>query len=213
MKLVRFTAAVAALGALLTVNALAQTPAAPRPATQQPARPAAAAAVKPSLEGKIAVIQTEFFMHESEGIRRIIAAMQGVDREFQPRRTEIQQLETRYNALVKEINDTKSVADQATLTRKADEAETIKKSIDRKREDGQRDLQKRMGEVLQPLQSDVYKALDAYAKERGIAIIIDASQVPLLYATETVDITRDFIGIYNQRNAAAATTPAAPRTN
>ena len=198
MKLVRFTAAAVVLGALLTVNALAQQP-------TGAARPAAAApATRPTLEGKIAVIQTEAFMDDKEGIRRIIAAMQGVDREFQPRRTEIQQLETRYNALVKEINDTKSVADQATLTRKADEAETIKKSIDRKREDGQRDLEKRMGEVLNPLQGDVYKALDAYAKERGIAIIIDASRVPVLYATDTVDITRDFIASYNQRNPATA---------
>ena len=208
MKTFRLFAAAAVLGLLLTFGAAAraQQPGAARPAAAA-ARPAPSTA-KPTLEGKIAVIQTEFFMDEKEGIRRIIDAMKGVDREFQPRRTSIQQLETRYNALVKEINDTKSVAQPDALARKADEAETLKKSIDRQREDGQRDLEKRMAETLNPLQGDVYKALDAYAKERGIAIIIDASRVPLLYATDTVDITRDFITAYNQR--AGGTAAAAP---
>jgi thioredoxin reductase (NADPH) len=38
-----------------------------------------------------------------------------VDREFKPRRDEIQQLQTRYDALAKQIQDTQKVADQKAL--------------------------------------------------------------------------------------------------
>ncbi|HEY0078818.1 MAG TPA: OmpH family outer membrane protein [Pyrinomonadaceae bacterium] len=194
------------LVAVFASSASAQQPAAARPA----AAPAQTAGARPTGDAKIAVIQTEFFSDEKNGISRFVAAMKRVDGEFQPRRTEIQGLQQRYQQLVKEINDTKTVADQATLSRKADEAESLQNQIKRKQEDGQRDLEKRMREVLTPLQEDVFKALDAYAKERGISIIIDVSQTPVLYAVESVNITRDFITNYNSRNPATASA-ATPR--
>jgi outer membrane protein len=209
MKQIRLASATLMLVAVFALSASAQQPAAARPAAAAPAQ--AAAGARPTGDAKIAVIQTEFFSDEKAGISRFVAAMKRVDGEFQPRRTEIQGLQQRYQQLVKEINDTKTVADQATLSRKADEAESLQNQIKRKQEDGQRDLEKRMREVLTPLQEDVFKALDAYAKERGISIIIDVSQTPVLYAVESVNITRDFITNYNSRNPATASAATTPR--
>jgi len=59
--------------------------------------------------------------------------------------------------------------------------------------------------IFGPLQDDVGKALDAYAKARGITLILDASQVEgILFALETIDITRAFIAEYNSKNPATA---------
>jgi Skp family chaperone for outer membrane proteins len=175
---------------------------------QQPAAPS-----KPSLEGKVALIDTSAFADEKAGIRRIVEAVTRVNNEFQPRSTELQGLRARYDQLVKDINDPKQQADQQALARKADEADGLKRDIDRKSEDAKNGYEKRLREALSPLQEDVFKALDAYAKENGIAIIIDASQVPVLYGDRAIDITGNFISIYNQRNpatGAAATTAGAP---
>lgn len=197
MKIIRqiVAAAVLATTAALTVNA------------QQPAaRPAASAAGATTATGeaKIALINTSAFGDEKAGILRFIAAIKRVDGEFQPRRTELQTLQTRYTSLVKEINDTKAVADQATLSKKADDATALKTDIERKTQDAQAAYEKRMRETLNPLQEDVYKALETFAKSRGFTLIIDASQVPILYATDNLDITRAFIADYNQRNPATA---------
>jgi outer membrane protein len=206
MKQIRLAAA-----ALMLVAVFAFTVNAQQPAGGAAARPAApSTGARPTGDAKIAIIQTEFFSDEKNGISRFVAAMKRVDGEFQPRRTEIQGMQQRYQQIVKEINDTKTVADQATLTRKADEAESLKKQIERRQEDGQRDLEKRMREVLGPLQEEVFKALDAYAKERGISIIIDVSQTPVLYAVESVNITRDFISTYNSRNPATTASVTQP---
>jgi outer membrane protein len=179
---------------------------------QQPAAPS-----QPNLNGKVALIDTSAFADEKSGIRRIVEAVTRVNNEFQPRSTELQGLRARYDQLVKEINDVKTVSDQQALARKADDADALKKDIDRKSEDAKAAYEKRLRDVLGPLQDDVFKALDAYAKENGISLIIDASQVPVLYGDRAIDITGNFISIYNQRNpatGAAATTagtPGAPR--
>jgi len=59
------------------------------------------------------------------------------------------------------------------------------------------------------LQAEIGKALEAFAKARGINVIIDAAQVPLLYAADNIDITRAFIADFNAKNpvTAATTTP------
>ena len=85
----------------------------------------------------------------------------------------------------------------------------MKKDYQREGEDAQAQYQKRRVELFTPLQEDVGKALDAYAKAHGISLIIDGSQVPILYAAESVDITKAFIIEYNSKNPATAsvTTP------
>jgi Skp family chaperone for outer membrane proteins len=179
-------------------------------------QPTAPASVRPAADTKIAIINSSVFADENQGIKRIVEAVRRVNNEFQPRSTELQQLRARYDQLAKEINDTKAVADQAALQRKADDAEQLKRDIERKSEDAKAAYDKRLREVIGPVQEEVFKALDAYAKENGISLIIDASQVPILVAAQSVDITQHFISLYNQRNpatgsaGASAPTTAAP---
>jgi Skp family chaperone for outer membrane proteins len=200
MKTIKLITSAVILCAACVCTAHAQTSAAPSSA-------------RPSLEGKLAVIDTSAFADEQTGIRRIVEALRRIEGEFTPRSKELEQMRARYDQLVKEISDTKTVADQTALQRKADEAEQLKRDIERKSEDAKAAYEKRVGEVMKPLQDEVFKSLDAYAKENGIAIIIDASQVPLLYGSQSVDITQHFIGIYNQRNPATAGAATAPASS
>ena len=53
-------------------------------------------------------------------------------------------------------------------------------------------------------QEVIGKALEVYAKANNINVIIDGSQVPLVYAADTLDITRAFINDFNSKNPATA---------
>ena len=55
-----------------------------------------------------------------------------------------------------------------------------------------------------PLQEEIGKSLEAFAKARGINVIIDAARVPLLYAAESIDITKAFIQDFNSKNPVTA---------
>jgi outer membrane protein len=202
MKLFRFFAAASLLAASLVISAGAQTAARP-----QPAAPATQGTASTST-ARIAIIDSSAFSDEKAGIARVVNAMKTVDSQFQPVRTEVQGMQTRYQALVDDINKTSAVADPKTIATKTDQADTLKRDIERKTQDAQISIKKRMDEVLGPLQEDVYNSLQAFAQSRGISIIIDASRVPLIYAADSVDITKDFIAEYNRTKPATAS--AAP---
>jgi Skp family chaperone for outer membrane proteins len=212
MKAIGKTLAAAALAAFGALSVSAQTQPATRPASpaaQQPARPAAGPVNVP--DGKIAIIDSDAFSDQKAGIQRLVAAFQTVEREFKPRRDELQTMRTRYDALVKQANDTKAVADQKSLAGLADQAETLKNDIERRQQDGQRALEKRVSELTGPIFEDVGKALQAFAATRGITLVFDVSKTgnAMMVVNNALDITDAFIADYNQRNP-ASTASAAP---
>lgn len=203
MKIASSFAAVALL-AIVAVSASAQTrPAAPAtaPATQQ-----ATVAVPDS---KIAMIYSDAFMDPKTGIAKFNSLLSTLNREFQPRQSELQNLQTRINTLTKEINDTQSVADPNAIRTKRDQLEQLNTEFKRKGEDAEAAYAKRRQDIFLPLQQDIGKALESFAKARGITVIVDGSQVPLVYAADNIDITRAFINEFNSKNpaTAAVTTP------
>jgi Skp family chaperone for outer membrane proteins len=216
MKAIRNILAASALAAFAALSASAQTPAAgrtPTPQTPRPAAPAAGSQGSAIAEGKFAIVDTDAFQDPKEGIARLVNAAATVDREFKPRRDEIQQLQTRYEGLAKQIQDTQKVADQKALQTLADQAETLKSDIERKQQDGQRAIQKRWSELSGPIFTDINNALRAYAQARGISVVFDLSKmegVVMVVNPNGIDITAGFIADYNQRNPASTASTAAP---
>jgi Skp family chaperone for outer membrane proteins len=205
MKIVRSFAAVALLSIVAAVSASAQQkPAAPTagpPATQQ-----AAVAVPDS---KMAMIYSDAFLDPKNGIARFNSLLTTLNREFQPRQTDLQNLQTRINTLTKEINDTQTVAAPEAIRTKRDQLEQLNTEFKRKAEDAEGAYNKRRQDIFMPLQQDIAKALEVFAKARGITVIVDGSQVPVVYAADSIDITRAFINEFNSKNpaTAAVTTP------
>jgi Skp family chaperone for outer membrane proteins len=219
MKAIRNTVAAAALLTFAALGANAQAPAGTRPAATPAPRPAASAPAQGGAiaEGKFAVVDTDAFQDPKEGIARLVSAAATVDREFKPKRDEIQQLQTRYEALGKQIQDTQKVADPKALQTLVDQAETLKSDIERKQQDGQRAIQKRWAELSSPIFTDINNALRAYAQARGVSVVFDLSKmegVVMVVNPQGIDLTAGFIAEYNQRNpattAAAGSTPARP---
>jgi Skp family chaperone for outer membrane proteins len=206
MKIARFFAAIA----LLTTVAVFAS-------AQQPQRPAASPAAPPQApanaavpDSKMAMIYSDAFLDAKTGIARFNSLMSTLEREFQPRRAELQTLQTRINTLTKEINDTQSVADPNAIRQKREQLDQANVDYKRKGEDAEQAYTRRRGEIFLPLQQDIGKALEVFAKARGITVIVDGSQVPVVYAAETIDITRAFISEFNAKNpATAAVTPPA----
>ena len=213
MKSLRYITASVALAVVTTISASAQAaPGRQQPAaTPRPAGPAAstAPATPPSLTGKIAIIDSGYFTDEKEGIARVVNAMKGIAAQFQPQQNELEQMKARYDALVADIQKTSAVADPKSIAAKTDQADQLKRDMERKAQDAQAAVERRQREVMTPLQEDVFNALQAYAQARGIAVVIDMNRVPVLVVADSVNITRDFITEYNRTHP--ATTAAAGR--
>ncbi|MBC7911954.1 MAG: OmpH family outer membrane protein, partial [Pyrinomonadaceae bacterium] len=200
------------VAAIATVPAFAQrSGAAPATPTTTPAATAqGGSSTVPS--SKIAFVNTQAFADEKAGITRFVAALKNLDREFKPRRDELTTLATRIQTLAKEIEQTRSVADPKTLQIKQDEGEKLQRELKFKKEEAEAAFQKRSEEVLGAITNDILKALDGYAKQRGITSVLDWSKMEaMLMLDPSADITAAFIADYNSKNPATASTAAPGR--
>jgi Skp family chaperone for outer membrane proteins len=166
--------------------------------------------VQPPAAGTIAVIDSGMFAEEKGGITRVSSALKQVDTKFTPIQTEIKGMQDRLTTMRSDIEKKRATSSPAVITQLTEQAEQLELQIKRKAEDARADYQKQIGSIIQPLQADVATALNAYAQAHAILIIIDVNRVPLIYANESIDITKDFIAEYNRTHPAAGA-PAAPR--
>ncbi|HXI74850.1 MAG TPA: OmpH family outer membrane protein, partial [Pyrinomonadaceae bacterium] len=153
---------------------------------------------------KLAVIYSEQFQDPKTGIARFIVTLNKLNGEFQKVQDDLNQTTQQLTALQNEITRLQQAggATPAQIQAKIDTLDQQKRDYQRRGEDAKAQYQKRYQDLFVPLQEDISKALDTYAKSRGITLIIDGSQVPVLYAAESMDVTRAFISDYNLKNPA-----------
>lgn len=200
MKVDRLIVAIAFVLALTASSTMAQT---------RPTAPAGATGAVP--ESKIALVYTDMFLDPKLGIAKFNNLVATLNREFQPRQTELNQLQERIKTLTNEVAQAQAasaVVDQKSIQAKIDQVKQLETDAKRKAEDGQAAFERRRRELFAPMQEEVAKALETYAKSHSINVLIDGSQVPLVYAADSIDITRAFINDFNSKNpATAAVTP------
>ncbi|HKG96719.1 MAG TPA: OmpH family outer membrane protein, partial [Pyrinomonadaceae bacterium] len=165
----------------LMVLAIATTISAQRPAatptpvpaarpTPAPAAPADTTVALPT--SKLAVIYTDFFLDQKTGIARFNSVVTKLNGEFQKLKDEINGMQTRAQTLESEITKLREAPagtpiDQRSLQTKIDQLEQLKKDTQRKSEDAQAAYNRRRQELFTPLQDEIAKALEAFAKARG----------------------------------------------
>jgi len=174
--------------------------------------PAPAAPAGPS---KIAVIAFEVAVGQTNEGQRNFADLQ---KKYAPREQQLKALNDEIDNLTKQLQtqgDKLSDAERANRAKIIDEK---KKKLDRDAEDARNDFQQEMQEMYNGLASKVYDVLEAYAQQQGYTIVLDVAQqqTPVLYATESTNITKAVIDAYNLKSgvpappqpAAAAPKPA-----
>jgi len=163
----------------------------------------------------MAVIYTDAFLDSKTGIAKFASVVTKLNAEFQKTKDDITAMQTRGATLETEINKLREAPegtpiDQRSLQTKIDQLEQLKKDTQRKAEDAQAAYNKRRQELFGPLQDEIGRALETFAKARGINVILDAAQVPLLYIADSIDVTRAFITEFNSKNPATASATPAP---
>lgn len=158
--------------------------------------------VQAQAANKIAVLHSEEFANESNGITRLINANKTLRAEFTPLETELQNKRARLEQLKREIGP-----GMPNAQAKADEAEKLNRDINFKAEDAQARYNRRQNTLIGPIYQDIQSALGPFAVQNGYALIFDASKNDigfLVYVAPPNNVTRQFIDFYNKQNHAAA---------
>ena len=166
---------------------------------------------QPPVTGPIAVIDSGMFAEDQGGITRVSNALKQVDVQFTPVQNEIKGMQDRLVTMRNDIQK-RSATEPAAVAKLTEQADQLELQIKRKAEDARADYQKRISSVVGPLQSEISTALGTYAQAHGIQVIIDVNRVPLIYANESIDITKDFIAEYNRTHPATGAPATRPKT-
>jgi Skp family chaperone for outer membrane proteins len=137
-------------------------------------------------------------------------------------------MNTRIETLAKEIQSLQSQLNNAkpqapidtnairtSIISKNEEGERLQIEIKRKQEDGKAAYEKREAVVVGPVKREIFGAINEYAKQKGLSMVLDgakmADQGLLIAIDQTVDLTEDFIKFFNAKPATtASTTPPKP---
>src|SRR5208337_4268823 len=90
------------------------------------------------------------------------------------------------------------------------------KNLKRDAEDAEAEFNQDQQKVLQQLGQRVMAVIDKYSRDNGFTLILDVSspQTPVLYASNTIDITKEIIEMYDKNSpgpvTGASTPPTAP---
>jgi outer membrane protein len=215
--------ATAMFAVVVTLSALAQS-GSPTPGGAAPAASTTSTASSSGI--KVGTIDMQGAVAGSnEGARDFEA----LNKKFEPRRTELQNLNTEVENLKKQLNTQGDKMNEEARAALVKNIETKQKSLQRSAEDAQNEFQAQQNEIAQRILQKMAPVIDKYAKSSGYALLLDSSnpwpQGPLLWATASVDLTKTIVDAYNAQSGVApppkpaataapkpaGTTPAAPK--
>jgi Skp family chaperone for outer membrane proteins len=104
--------------------------------------------------------------------------------------------------------------DQKAFAAKQDEGQRLQREGEFKKKELDAAVDKRNQDLLGPVTSDILKAVQDFAKQKGYVAVLDISMLDQAHAIlaldPSADITKEFIVFYNARPNSTATT-ATPR--
>jgi outer membrane protein len=200
--------ATAMLAVVFTIPALAQT------GSPTPGGAAPAASTIPSATpggGKVGTIDMQgAIAATNEGARDFEA----LNKKFEPRRTELQNLNTEVENLQKQLNTQGDKMNEDARANLVKSIESKKKSLQRSMEDAQSEYQQQGSEIAQRLVQKLAPVIEKYVKANGYGLLLDSSgqwpQGPIVMTSAQMDITKAIVDAYNAQSGVAP--PAAAAT-
>lgn len=212
--------------ALLVLGSMAAFAQAGSTASATPPAATTAPAALPT-GSKVAVIAMQDAIAGSNEGQRDLEALA---KKFEPRRLELQKLNTDIEELKKQLSTQgdKMNADAHEALVKSIESKT--KSLQRSAEDAQNEFQQQQNEIAQRIMQKLAPVVMKYLADNGYGLLLDNStpwpQGPVVFGGPAFDITKPVVDAYNTQSgvpapvrtgattgaAKPATTPARPAT-
>src|SRR5258708_4292326 len=168
---------------------------------QQPGGQNSVSAANPPATFNVKVIITAYF---PSNINELRAKYELLNNEFKPAADKVQQMQQQMDQIANELQTQGQIMKQEVVAQKQQQYERLKLTLKQTQESSQADYEARMKEVVGPIFDKIDKFLENYAQQRGISLILDASnnqQNPILaFVGADADITQDFMQEYNKVN-------------
>jgi outer membrane protein len=162
---------------------------------------------------KVAVI---YFQGAIVGTKDGQKAAADLDSKAGPKRKELELKQNDVNSLQDQYNKGQNTLSDAAKNELLKNIEFKKKALQRDFEDAKEDFDQEQQKLLQQLAQKMTAVIERYAHDHGYTLVVDVSspQSPVLFASTSIDITKDIIDLYDQSSAAMSNpAPAKPASS
>jgi len=142
-------------------------------------------------QSKIAVINTQKAMSDSEELKKASAA---VEAKFKPRQDEINKLQTDLQSIETQLNGGKLNQQQGQDLQA--QGQRKQRDLQRLSDDLQQDFERERQDILGKAAQKMQTVISKLAEEKGVDLVVDASQT--LYFKPVMDLTNDAVAAYNK---------------
>jgi outer membrane protein len=169
---------------------------------------------------KVAIIHVQNAILQTKDGQKAATELQG---RFAPKKADLDKKQADIATLQDTLRKGSATMSEDAKAKIMRDIDANNKSLQRDTEDAQADLDAEQGKIMQELGNKVMAVLEKFATANGYSLVLDVSnpQTPVLWASQTIDITSDIVKLYDQANPgtgapaakspAGAAAPAAPR--
>jgi len=156
---------------------------------------------------KIAVIDMQSALLSTTDGQKAVAELTA---KFAPKQQEFQKRQQELAAKQEQYRKTENTISDEAKAALARDIDAMTKTLQRDTDDARQDVEQEQQRVLNELGQKMMQVLQKYAVEKQLTMIMDVSGQPsnILYASSTIEITRDIIAMYD---AAPPVTTVAPK--
>ncbi len=160
-------------------------------------------------QGKFAVINIQGAIISTKDGQKAAAELQ---QKTAPKKKELEQKQNEINGLQDQLNKGSNTLSDSAKNDLYKNIEFKKKGLQREVEDAQADLEADQQKLLSQLGQKILAVIEKYSRDNGITMVLDVSnpQTSVLYASPSVDITKEIIDLYDKSTATGGAPAPAP---
>lgn len=159
-------------------------------------------------QGKVGVINIQAALVSTKEGQKVA---QELEQKRAPKTKELERKQGEIRTLQDSLNKGGNAMAEAAKAELVRNIDTKTKSFNRELEDAQAEWDQEQQKVIQELGQKVMVVIERYAKDNAYSLVLDVSnpQTPVLYASNTIDITKDIVDLYDKNAPVSAPKPAA----
>ncbi len=137
------------------------------------------------------------------------AGVKELQERFNPRQKQLQDKQGEIQSLQQQLQRGANTMSEDALRKLRQDIDDKQRVLQRDSEDAQMEFEQQQQRVFATISTKMQSIIDKYAREQGFALIIDVSspQSGVLFASNTIDITKEVISAFDA-DTTTATAPA-----
>ena len=176
---------------------------------------AAGASAQISTNQKIGVIDMQSAMVATKDGQKSAADLRA---KYAPKQQEFQQRQSQLQQKQDQFRRTENTMSEDAKAKLSADIDSLQRNLQRDTQDAEQDMNQDQQRIVQELSGKMMKVVSKYAQDHQFQLVFDVAGQPtnIYFASNTIDITREIISLYDQENPVSATTstsaPAPART-